>query len=189
MIDREKLDRKVIVFTGAGVSKESGIPTFDELPGIREKLTRSFEISHRAEYRQTIKEFKEMLADKEPNAAHYAIADLGCTVLTMNIDGLQQKAGSQNVIEMHGSFQEGLILYGDQAPKYKEALRKVAQLEYNSSVLLIVGTSFYTQISNDIVQKARQRRAGIVLINENATLEVPKAIAKIKDQLNIFYKL
>ena len=48
--------KKILFFTGAGISAESGIPTFGEQEGLRDKLTRSFALNHKEEYRETIKQ-------------------------------------------------------------------------------------------------------------------------------------
>lgn len=94
--------QKVIFFTGAGISVESGIPTFQEQPGIRDKLNRNFANDHPEEYKATIRNMLEICEKAEPNAAHKAIAETGFPVTTMNIDKLHTKAGSQNVIEVNG---------------------------------------------------------------------------------------
>jgi len=66
-----------------------------------------------------------------------------------------------------------LILYDDHAPMYEEAINLVKSLEYNNSFFVIVGTSFYTGISQTLEKIAKQRRASIVVINDNATKRVP----------------
>lgn len=63
----EKLN--ILFFTGAGISVESGIPTFQEQPGIRAKLPRSFADSNPEEYRQTIREMMEVCRQEQPNGA------------------------------------------------------------------------------------------------------------------------
>ena len=94
--------KKVIFFTGAGISVDSGIPTFQEQPGIRDKLTRDFANEYPEEYRNTIRQMLDSCENASPNAAHIAIAEGGFPVITMNVDQLHTKAGSKNVIEVHG---------------------------------------------------------------------------------------
>jgi len=65
---------KVLFFTGAGISQESGIPTFSEQGGLREKLVRSFALSHPKEFKETIKLMRDKCWAASPNPAHYAIA-------------------------------------------------------------------------------------------------------------------
>lgn len=128
-LERKTMKRqRLIVFTGAGISVESGIPTFQEQPGIRDKLTRDFANEHPEEYRDTIRSMVNCCENANPNAAHLAIAELiDCPVITMNVDGLHTKAGSSNVIEIHGTLPtremleeydfpltyDGIVLYGD----------------------------------------------------------------------------
>lgn len=128
-LERKTMKRqRLIFFTGAGISVESGIPTFQEQPGIRDKLTRDFANEHSEEYRDTIRSMVNCCENANPNAAHLAIAELiDCPVITMNVDGLHTKAGSSNVIEIHGTLPtremleeydfpltyDGIVLYGD----------------------------------------------------------------------------
>ena len=93
---------KVIFFTGAGISVDSGIPTFQEQPGIRERLSRDFANDFPETYRKTIGEMLDAVEKAEPNAAHVAIAEAGFPVITMNVDKLHTKAGSKEVVEVHG---------------------------------------------------------------------------------------
>lgn len=184
----------VIFFTGAGISADSGIPTFQNQPGIRDKLTRDFANTYPEIYRKTIREMLEVCENAEPNAAHVAIAELGCPVITMNVDRLHTKAGSKNVIEVHGVlpsreeledeyFPEeyrGIVLYGDPAPKYYDASCMVDNLKFDNSLFVIVGTSFYTSISEYLRQVARCRNARILYINNNASTRVPELCEYLK---------
>ena len=187
---------KVIFFTGAGISAESGIPTFAEMDGIRDKLSRDFARNHPEEYIQTIRGMKEVCDKAEPNAAHYAIAKAGFPVVTMNIDRLHTRAGSENVIEVHGKLpteeqlnrglfvaQEygGIVLYGDSAPEYQTAGSLIDKLKYKDSYFVIVGTSFYTTISSYALKWAQMRGAKILLINNNAATEVPEVCARLQE--------
>jgi len=109
----------IVFFGGAGVSTESGIPDFRSEDGIYktlEKYGAPPEIILSRSYFQSnpknfYKYYKENLihAHAEPNDAHLAIAKLEKigkmkAVVTQNIDGLHQKAGSENVLELHGSI-------------------------------------------------------------------------------------
>lgn len=183
--------QNIIFFTGAGISVDSGIPTFQEQPRIRDKLTRDFANEHPEEYRDTIRQMLNSCERAKPNVAHIAIAEGGFPVITMNVDRLHTKAGSKNVIEVHGVLPtrkeleeelfpltyDGIVLYGDLAPKYDDAIKMVKQLEYDNSYFIIVGTSFYTGISEQLYRIAKQRRAKIEIINDDASQRVP-AICK-----------
>lgn len=179
--------QNVIFFTGAGISVDSGIPTFQEQPEIRDRLTRDFANEYPEEYRNTIRQMLDSCENANPNAAHIAIAEAGFPVITMNVDRLHTKAGSKNVIEVHGVLPtreeleeelfpltyEGIVLYGDLAPKYDDAIKMVKQLKYDNSYFIIVGTSFYTGISEQLYRIAKQRHAKIEVINDNASQRVP----------------
>lgn len=190
---------KLIFFTGAGISLDSGIPTFEQNNGLRDKLTRRYALDHTNDYIDAIKRMKSLCENAKPNKAHLSIATLDCPVITMNIDELHKKAGSSHVLELHGrlpsdeelldeslKFKLGIpVLYGDPAPNYKEAIRLVKSLEYDNSYFVIVGTSFYTNISGDLLKIAKQKKAEIIIINDNASERVPKIVHYLKNKLQI----
>jgi NAD-dependent deacetylase len=106
----------IVFFGGAGVSTESGVPDFRSVDGLysqKWKYPPETIVSHTFFTRNT-EEFYEfyrakfIFADAKPNAAHLALAELERrgklkAVVTQNIDGLHQAAGSVNVLELHGS--------------------------------------------------------------------------------------
>lgn len=106
----------IVFFGGAGVSTESGIPDFRSVDGLYHQqydyppetiLSHSFYIRKPKEFYRFYKN-KMICQGAEPNAAHKALARLEQegklrAVITQNIDGLHQKAGSRNVLELHGS--------------------------------------------------------------------------------------
>lgn len=105
---------RCLVFTGAGISVESGIPPFRGLGGVWTRYDPSFLEIERfmaepAECWTVIREiFYETMPQAAPNPGHTAIADLESSghvgvVITQNIDGLHQRAGSRNVLEFHGN--------------------------------------------------------------------------------------
>lgn len=186
--------KKVLFFTGAGISAESGIPTFSEQDGIRDKLIRSFALSHKEEYRETIKQMCDTVNKAKPNVAHKAIAKYGYPIITMNIDGLHQKAGSTNVLAIHGrlpephelyadnfnELKEIPVLYDDEAPEYSNAIDKVNELSEGDK-FVIVGVSFYTMISEQLKYIALCRGADVIILNECATVEVPDVCERLND--------
>ena len=115
--------RRIVFFGGAGVSTESGIPDFRSEDGLyRQKYTVSPEtmLSHDWFFSHT-EEFFKFYRDKmlplwaQPNAAHRKLAELEekgklLAVVTQNIDGLHQKAGSRRVFELHGSVHRNTCL-------------------------------------------------------------------------------
>lgn len=111
--------RRIVFFGGAGVSTESHIPDFRGKDGLyrqktdlpwspEEMLSHHFYEEHPVEFYTLYKEREGMMLQAQPNRAHYALAELErmgkvSAVVTQNIDGLHQKAGSRNVLELHGS--------------------------------------------------------------------------------------
>jgi NAD-dependent deacetylase len=109
----------IVFFGGAGVSTESGIPDFRSESGIFKSLEKygatpetlvshSYYLDHTEEFYSYYKE-NLVFKDAKPNPAHLKLAELEKAgklkaVITQNIDGLHQKAGSENVLELHGSI-------------------------------------------------------------------------------------
>lgn len=107
----------VVFFGGAGVSTESGIPDFRSVDGLYNQhykfppetiLSHSFFMRYPEEYYRFHRE-KLVIDNVKPNAAHLKLAELEQkgklrAVITQNIDGLHQAAGSKNVLELHGSI-------------------------------------------------------------------------------------
>ena len=107
----------VVFFGGAGVSTESGIPDFRSVDGLYNQqwkyppetiLSHSFFVRYPEEYYRFHRE-KLVIDGVKPNAAHLKLAELERegklrAVITQNIDGLHQAAGSKNVLELHGSI-------------------------------------------------------------------------------------
>lgn len=114
--DIVKNSEKIVFFGGAGVSTESGIPDFRSVDGLYSQqwdyppetiLSHTFFESKTDEFYRFYKA-KMLCLDAKPNAAHIKLAELESqgkltAVVTQNIDGLHQAAGSKNVYELHGS--------------------------------------------------------------------------------------
>lgn len=181
----------ILAFTGAGISAASGISTFQQQPGIRDKLTRSFANEHPAEYRELMREWVLGMRGKEPNDAHYALAEYRIPVITMNVDGLHQIAAQrlgQNldmILPIHGRLPteeeldycdllaEAPVLYGDMAPNYVKAFKLMEKLEFGDT-FLIIGASDYTNISTQLRLEAIAQKAQVVDIQEDAEHTVRK---------------
>lgn len=105
----------IVVFTGAGISAESGIPTFrDKIKGLWENTDPEV-VAHIDSWNkdpQMVSEFHEMVRtefkDNQPNPAHQYFAELesdhDVTIITQNIDDLHEKAGSSTVFHLHGEI-------------------------------------------------------------------------------------
>ena len=106
----------IVFFGGAGVSTESGIPDFRSVDGLYNQkydyppetiLSHTFYMEHTDEFYRFYRD-KMLCLDAAPNAAHRKLAELEAAgrlkaVITQNIDGLHQAAGSKTVLELHGS--------------------------------------------------------------------------------------
>lgn len=108
--------KRIVFFGGAGVSTESGIPDFRSADGLYSQkykypperiVSHSFYVHNTEEFYRFYKD-RMIFPNAKPNAAHLKLAELEAAgklsaVITQNIDGLHQAAGSRNVIELHGS--------------------------------------------------------------------------------------
>lgn len=116
-VDMVQHSNNIVFFGGAGVSTESGIPDFRSVDGLynqKYQYPPEHILSHTF-YRENPEEFyrfyrdKMLCLDAKPNMAHIKLAELEKAgklkaIITQNIDGLHQKAGSKNVLELHGSI-------------------------------------------------------------------------------------
>lgn len=202
--------RYVVFFGGAGVSTESGIPDFRSVDGLYNQkydyppetiLSHSFFMRKPKEFYNFYRD-KMLCLDAEPNTTHRKLAQLEQegkvkAVVTQNIDGLHQLAGSKNVLELHGSVHRNYcmkcgapydvkgILEGEGIPAcscggmikpdvvlYEEGLdqQTMTNAIYHIShadMLIIGGTSLSVYPAAGMVQYYKGNR--LVLINKSAT--------------------
>ncbi|MBC15627.1 MAG: NAD-dependent deacylase [Desulfovibrio sp.] len=125
--------KRVVVLTGAGVSAESGVPTFRGQDGLwksfhTQDLARPDAFESRPEL---VWEFynwrRQLVAECEPNPAHRALVELerqipNFLLITQNVDGLHAKAGSKKLMEMHGSLWQGRCTKCTHAREAREPL-------------------------------------------------------------------
>ena len=199
---------KIVVVTGAGISQESGIPTFRGKDGLWKNHDVMKLATIDAFYNdpklvwEWYNERRRNVLGAVPNHGHKAIADLEkyaeVIVLTQNIDGLHQKAGSTKVLELHGSivkikcsvcnFKSEIKTNFDKIPpmcKCKNILRpdvvwfgeplpqKVWQqaITYASKcdLMIITGTSLVVSPANSLPIFAKQNKATLLEINPEET--------------------
>ena len=107
--------RHITVLTGAGISAESGVPTFRSTEGLWKKFkpeelaTFDAFIKNPALVTEWYNARRQIVRDVEPNDGHRALVELeqgvdAFTLITQNIDGLHQRAGSRHVVELHGNI-------------------------------------------------------------------------------------
>ena len=196
---------KVIALTGAGVSTESGIPDFRGRNGLWSRYD-PMEYGTLGAFRRDPRKVWAMLAellevtDARPNAGHEAMAameEMGCLhgIITQNIDGLHQKAGSRTVVEFHGSLAAfscgrcrtryplaevlamrlppvcpcGAILKPDvvffDEAIPQDALAMTAELVGMADVLIVAGTSCRVAPASAIPDLVRRNSGRIIEIN------------------------
>ncbi|MET1101652.1 MAG: NAD-dependent protein deacetylase [Pyrodictiaceae archaeon] len=124
----------VVVFTGAGISTESGIPDFRGPSGLWKRIDPAkFSIEYFYEDPDEVWklfiQFFENYRRARPNPAHYAIAELERigvvkSVITQNVDGLHQAAGSRRVIELHGSLRYAVCINCGYKVSLEEAIEE-----------------------------------------------------------------
>lgn len=183
--------KKLVVLTGAGISAESGLKTFRDSDGLWEGYDIN-EVATATAWRRNpalVLEFYNMrrknVADAQPNPAHYTLAELqndfDVQIITQNIDDLHERAGSQNVLHLHGeifkmrSEQNETLIYpviddismGDRADDgaqlrphivwFEEAVPMIEpaiELVKTADVFLIVGTSLVVYPAAGLVNYA-----------------------------------
>ncbi len=214
----------IIFFGGAGVSTESGIPDFrsvDGLYNLKYKYSPETMISH-SFFVHSTEEFYDfyknsmIFLNARPNAAHIRLAELEKqgklkAVITQNIDGLHQAAGSKNVLELHGSVHRNYcmecgrfydvhtIVESKGVPKcscggtikpdvvlYEESLNQEVlekSVEYieNADVLIIGGTSLVVYPAAGLINYYRGNK--LVLINKSSTSMDKRANLVINDSI------
>ncbi|MFB5646704.1 MAG: NAD-dependent deacetylase, partial [Candidatus Nitrosomaritimum yanchengensis] len=206
--DQLKNAQKVVFVTGAGISQESGIPTFRGKDGLWRNYDAMKLATINAFYENPklvwkwYNERRQNVFNAEPNLGHKAIAELEnflqVTVLTQNIDGLHQQAGSSKVLELHGSivkikctscdFKDEIFTQFSKLPplcKCGSILRpdvvwfgeglpqdvwKEAIIQASScDVMIIAGTSLVVSPANTLPIYARQNNATLIEINPEKT--------------------
>ena len=204
-----KSAKKVVFVTGAGISQESGIPTFRGKDGLWRNYDAMKLATIDAFYDnpklvwEWYNERRQNVFNSEPNLGHKAIAELEnfvkVFVLTQNIDGLHQKAGSSNVLELHGSiikikctvcdFKDELLTEFSNLPplcKCGNILRpdvvwfgeglpqdvwQEAIIQASScDVMIIAGTSLVVSPANTLPIYAKQNNAVLIEINPDETI-------------------
>lgn len=200
----------IVFFGGAGVSTESGIPDFRSVDGLYNQqyayppetiISHSFYVRYPEEFYRFYKD-RMLFADAKPNAAHRALAKLEAdgrlkAVITQNIDGLHQMAGSREVLELHGSVHRNYctrcgkfyslddVIRSEAVPRcdcggtvkpdvvlYEEGLdsdtlEKSVRYIRQADMLIIGGTSLVVYPAAGLIDYYRGSK--LVLINKDAT--------------------
>lgn len=216
--------KNIVFFGGAGVSTESGIPDFRSEDGLYHQtyqyppetiISHSFFVRHPEEFYRFYKD-KMLWLDAKPGKAHLALAELEKqgrlqAVITQNIDGLHQAAGSKKVLELHGSVHRNTcqrcgesysaqdILQMEGVPHctcggiikpdvvlYEESLNsdilnQSVEAIANADVLIVGGTSLVVYPAAGLIQYYRGHH--LVLINRSETPYDSRADLCIHDSI------
>jgi len=208
--------RHCVVFTGAGMSAESGVPTFRGRGGLWERYRPEELATPEAFARDPVLVWKwykwrqEIVYNARPNPGHYAVAKLEeagvvKAVVTQNVDGLHQRAGSRRVVELHGSLWRarctkcgavyrlekpveevpprcpkcGSFLRPDVVwfgePLPQEAWEEAVRLMAASDVVIVVGTSGVVYPAAYLPKLAKESGAAVVEINVEESAITPIA--------------
>lgn len=214
----------IVFFGGAGVSTESGIPDFRSEDGLYRQqyqyppetiISHSFYMRNPEEFYRFYKN-KMIFEDAKPNPAHLALARLEKqgklkAVITQNIDGLHQAAGSREVLELHGSIHRNyctrcgkfygldVVTKSDGVPKCscggmvkpdvvlyeegldQETLQKAVYYISHADMLIVGGTSLTVYPAAGLIDYYRGRK--LVLINKTVTPMDSQADLVINDKL------
>lgn len=200
--------RSTVVFTGAGMSTESGLPDFRSPKGLwgryspeelasTEALNRNFE-NFAAFYGERVK----AMGGIEPNRGHRILADwerrgLVQAIVTQNVDGLHQAAGSQRVYELHGTLREvrcqscasvfpaegyeskarcgacggklrpAVVLFGEMLPE--RALSESMDLASTCGLFIVLGSSLLVSPANMLPERAKRNGGALYIVNNTAT--------------------
>lgn len=228
MIDESN---NIVFFGGAGVSTESGIPDFRSVDGIYHQkydyppetiLSHTFYVRKSEEFFKFYRD-KMLCLEAKPNAAHLALAKLEqCgklkAVITQNIDGLHQAAGSRKVLELHGSvlrnfcenckaaYDAKFILHSSKIPTcscggrvkpdvvlYEESLnqeilQEAVRVINEADMLIIGGTSLAVYPAAGLIDYYQGNK--LVLVNKSATARDAQADLVISGSIGeVFSKL
>jgi len=195
-----------VVLTGAGISTESGIPDFRSPTGIWAQYDPMEYATIEAFRRDPAKVWEfyarrfEALTRAEPNAGHLALAELEqrglvSAVVTQNVDGLHLRAGSQEVIEVHGSMRTavcldcgeqvpldpaapqcprcgailkpGVVMFGELLPE--GAMERASELVRAAGVLLVVGSSLEVYPVAGLPEEALTSGGALAIVNRGPT--------------------
>ncbi len=214
----ERLQRAlhVSILTGAGVSAESGLPTFRanglwEAYRVEEVATPGAFARDPELVWRFYNERRRLVAHAVPNDGHRALVELAAlgqrtfTLITQNVDGLHQAAGSEGVVELHGSLRRvqctrcgdsrlsldplpplptcpcggllrpGVVWFGEALPE--EALQTAWSAVNRSDVLLVAGTSAVVYPAAGLIHQARQ--CGVCIIEVNPAETEATSLAEI----------
>lgn len=217
VIERLRTAGNVVVLTGAGVSAESGVATFRDADGLWARFS-PVELASMNGFLANPERVREWYAHRlhvvdnvEPNPGHYALATLETlvprfTLITQNVDRLHQKAGSMNVLEVHGNLVENrcndcgwlddahnavlqcaqcfgpmrpnVVWFGEDLPH--DVWVEAETASRRADVMFSIGTSAQVYPAAGLPSLAKEYGAYVVEVNPDTTDFTPQAHAHLR---------
>jgi len=214
-IARARSARRCVVFTGAGISAESGVPTFRGEEGLwktwrAEELATPEAFARNPELVREWYEYRRgILAGVEPNPGHRALAAAEelfeeLILITQNVDGLHEEAGSTDVIELHGNirrdrcnlcsrrrrpdeglectcggpFRPDVVWFGESLPP--GAIERSARVAQEADIFFTIGTSTLVYPAAQLPYIAREAGVFVVEVNPQETPFTPQADLSVR---------
>lgn len=201
--------KKTVVFTGAGMSTESGLPDFrSKDSGLwkrfnPEQLATIDALTYRKEEFIAFYQYRlQALIDLAPHAGHFILAEwehkgIIDSIITQNVDGFHHQAGSQHVMELHGSFRQfhchnckkiydrtaflqgettcscggtirpNIVLFGETLPE--QTFRQAEKASEAADLLIVLGSSLTVSPANMFPLLAKENGAKLVIVNHDPT--------------------
>jgi NAD-dependent deacetylase len=217
------MKKKLVVLTGAGISAESGLKTFRDMDGLWEQYDVMEVASIEGWYRnpQLVLKFyndrRKQLETAVPNAGHTGLADLeqyfDVQIITQNVDNLHEKAGSKNIIHLHGeltkirSFADendirdigyAELNWGEKCSKGSQlrphivwfgeavpAIEQAAEITQTADAFAVIGTSLNVYPAAGLLSYV-PREAPIFLVDPNdVAISLPGRVEFIKEKAGI----
>jgi NAD-dependent deacetylase len=218
--------KKLVVLTGAGISAESGIPTFRDSDG----LWNNYDVKEVAspqgwrKDRSLVLEFyneRRRILDKvEPNRAHFLVRDLeqhyDVQIITQNIDDLHERAGSTNVLHLHGELKKscsslnkklqhiqlGDIKIGDKAEDGAQLrpaivwfgedvplMKEAIKMVRQADILLVIGTSLQVYPAANLINQVSPNCLVIMINPEKTEFNFDDGVVHIKESATVGMEL
>lgn len=214
---------RLVIFSGAGMSAESGLKTFRDSGGLWENYN-VYEVATpeawKANYKMVLKFYNErrkQILETKPNKAHYSCVDLEekyqVNVITQNIDDLHERAGSKNVLHLHGeiiksqSSIDSSLVYpiegwelkqGDLCEKgsqlrphvvwFGEPVPKMDDailLMVRADIIIIIGTSLQVYPAAGLINYAKPNAKLYFVDPGNIDLSIEKDVTQIKEKAGV----
>lgn len=205
---------KLVFFTGSGISQESGIPTFRDRFGMWTELNPE-DVAHKNAWAKNKgqmldfhNQFRNLISTGQPNSAHNFISELekyhDVLVVTQNVDNLHERAGSKNVIHLHGNLFEsrstlnpnlvypcnGDLNLGDKCERGSQLrpnvvwfgeelnaqdLKLTQKVLEDCDALIVIGTSLEVYPANELVRKTNSE-SQLIVVDPNPNKDFLKGL-------------